>query len=102
MRMNPGGRSHVDGVTVTAEGIPLEDWFGGIETSPVARTVSAMLSVIAIPAIRSFRERIIDNTPLEDNLDFVEHQSAKQVICSKIGLLDFQLPFCTRCGKAVS
>jgi hypothetical protein len=59
MRMNPDGRSHVDFVTVTAEGIPPEDWFGGIETIPVARTISAMSIIIATPPIRSFRERII-------------------------------------------
>ena len=63
MRMNPGGRSHVDFITVTAEGTPLEDWFGGIETIPVARTTSTTLSVSATPAIRSFRERIIGNAP---------------------------------------
>jgi len=93
---------HVDGVTVTAEDIPLEDWSGGIETSPVARTISTTLSVIEISAIRSFRERIIGIAPLEDDLGFVEHQSAKQVCCSKAGLLDSQLPFCTRCGKVIS
>ena len=73
MRMKPGGRSHVDGVTVTAEGTLLEDWFGGIETIPVDRTTSVMINVIATPAIRSFREPIVGNAPSKD--DFVEPQS---------------------------
>jgi hypothetical protein len=84
MRMNPDGRSHVDFVTVTAEGIPPEDWFGGIETIPVARTISAMSIIIATPPIRSFRERIIGSA-LKDG--FLEPQSAKQIY-SEIGLLE--------------
>ena len=72
MRMNPGGRSHVDFVTVTAGGTPLEDWFGGIETIPVDRTSSAMINVIATPAIRSFREPIVGNAQSKDG--FVEPQ----------------------------
>jgi hypothetical protein len=82
----------VDFVTVAAEGALLEDWLGGTEIIPVARTISAMLSVSAIPVIRSFRGRIIGNAPLDDDLDFVEPKSVKQVSsCSKIGLLELSI-----------
>jgi len=64
MRMNPGGRSQVDFVTVAAEGTLLEDWLGGTEIIPVARTISVMLIVSAIPVIRSFRECITGKAPL--------------------------------------
>jgi len=54
MRIKPSGRSHVDFLTVGADGTLLGGWLGGIETNPVARTVSVMITAIATPAVRSF------------------------------------------------
>ncbi len=53
--MKPGGRSQLDFETVT-DGEALEGWLGGMMTIPVARTNSAAIAVIAIPAPSNFGE----------------------------------------------
>jgi len=71
-RIKPGGRSHVDFSTVGINGTLLGRWFGGIETSPVAKTVIVMITTIATPAAKSFHERIILHTAPETCIEFVE------------------------------
>jgi hypothetical protein len=72
MRINPGGRSHVDFLTVGADGTLVEGWLGGMETSPVARTVSVMITAIATPAVRSFHGWIIIYARWEHAFELME------------------------------
>ena len=59
MSMNPGGRLHVDIVTVTGGATSLEEFPVKFKVEPAARTVSEITSSAAIPATISFLDLFI-------------------------------------------